>query len=208
MDEAKPVIEVTELLRKDRRSVIPWEIEGMRFDRYFKSKSAIRLYGRYFWCETCNSSTRIYGAYLNGICVGVMAVAFAHEPCRYSTWFSRNFVRFFQWIAKNKYPEDVRKYDQTNEEMFQETFGEHPPDGTIILLAADPHSKVRGIGTALLNELIRTDSGKTICLNTDGDCTYQFYEHRGFDRVNSRSIMFKYEGMEIPLDCYLYVRKL
>lgn len=208
MDKEGPVIEVTELSRKDWRKVIPWEIEGMRFDRYFRKPSAVRLFGRYFWYETCNAATRIYGAYRDGTCVGMMAVAFDHEPCRYGSWFTRTFVRVFQGIAKRKYAEESRRYEETNEEMFRETFGDHPPDGTIILLAADPHAQVRGIGTALLNELVRAYAGKTIYLYTDGDCTYQFYEHRGFDRVNSRSIVLEYGGLVIPLECYLYARRL
>ncbi|HJJ35567.1 MAG TPA: GNAT family N-acetyltransferase [Methanocorpusculum sp.] len=208
MDEAKPVIEITALRRKDKRKAVDWAIEGMKFDRYFTSKRLTRLFGYYFWYDTCTTATRMYGAYLDGTCVGVMINTFAGEPKPYSTWFGRTFVRIFQWRAMKKYPEDALRYHQTNEEMYQEAFGNNPPDGSIDLLAADPHSTVRGIGTALLNELIRTDAGKAVYLNTDGDCTYQFYEHRGFERVNTRNIMLKYGDREVPLVCYLYARKL
>ena len=60
------------------------------------------------------------------------------------------------------------------------------PDGEILFLAADPNCKIKGIGTALLCALEEREKGKTLYLYTDDACTYQFYEHRGFERMEEK----------------------
>ncbi len=81
-------------------------------------------------------------------------------------------------------------------------------DGELIFLAADPTIKSKGIGTVLLEELRRREAGKRIYLFTDNACTYQFYEHRGFDRVAEEHVELDLENRRVPLDCYLYSREL
>ena len=67
------------------------------------------------------------------------------------------------------------------------------PDGELIFLAADPGSKIRGIGTALLSELEKDENGKLVYLYTDNACTYQFYEHRGFVRAGEQQVELNLE---------------
>ncbi len=55
-------------------------------------------------------------------------------------------------------------------------------DGEIVFFAADSGCKIKGIGTALLNALEEKEKGKLFYLYRDDACTYQFYEHRGFER--------------------------
>lgn len=81
-------------------------------------------------------------------------------------------------------------------------------DGELIFLAANPDIKGKGTGTILLEELQRREPGKRIYLFTDNGCTYQFYEHRGFERVEEEHIVMKLNKGEVPLDCYLYSRVL
>ena len=76
----------------------------------------------------------------------------------------------------------------------------------LIFLAADPCIKGKGTGTVLLDELKKRESGKRIYLFTDNACTYQFYEHRGFNRVEEEHVELDLENRNVPLDCYLYSR--
>ena len=82
------------------------------------------------------------------------------------------------------------------------------PDGEIIFLAANPDVKVKGIGTMLLNELTNREKGKQIYLYTDNACTYQFYEHRGFDKVGEKDIELDLGANKLPMTCLLYSKVL
>lgn len=48
--------------------------------------------------------------------------------------------------------------------------------------------EIKGIGTFLLNEFEKLEVGKRIYLYTDTGCTYQFYEHRGFEKVGEKPV--------------------
>lgn len=48
---------------------------------------------------------------------------------------------------------------------------------------------MKGIGTMLLNELKNQEKGKEIYLYTDNACTYQFYEHRGFEKAGEKEVV-------------------
>ena len=85
-----------------------------------------------------------------------------------------------------------------NKEMLELYTLKYSPDGEIRFLAADPDAKVRGIGTMLLNELEQREKGKEIYLFTDNQCTYQFYEHRGFERINEKDIAVSYTHLTLP----------
>jgi len=84
----------------------------------------------------------------------------------------------------------------------------HSPDGEIIFLAANPDVKVKGIGTMLLNELANKAKGKEIYLYTDNACTYQFYEHRGFDKVGEKDVVLDFGENKVPMTCLLYSKVL
>lgn len=75
--------------------------------------------------------------------------------------------------------------------MFREYSSKISPDGKIIFLAANPEIKIKGIGSLLLEELEKREKGRKVYLYTDNACTYQFYEHRGFDRAGHKSIDLK-----------------
>ena len=85
---------------------------------------------------------------------------------------------------------------------------ENNPDGEIRFLVANPNIKVKGIGTMLLNELEKREKGKEIYLFTDDKCTYQFYEHRGFDKVGEKNIELDMNKKKVPLKCLLYSKKI
>lgn len=95
-------------------------------------------------------------------------------------------------------------YEHTVRQQREAYVGKVTVDGEIIFLAADPEAKVRGIGTALLQAFEQVNPGKRIFLHTVDACTYQFYEHRGFERVGEKDIMMALPKGEVPLKCLLY----
>ncbi len=95
------------------------------------------------------------------------------------------------------------------------------PDGEIIFFAADPDCKIKGIGTALLSAFEKDESGKLIYLYTDNACTYQFFEHRGFERSEERQVVLDcferseerqvvldLDKKQVPLTCLFYTKKI
>lgn len=60
----------------------------------------------------------------------------------------------------------------------------------------------------MIKEFEKREKGKTIFLYTDSQCTYQFYEHRGFKRVGEKDIEFEIENRKIPLKCLMYCKKI
>ena len=91
--------------------------------------------------------------------------------------------------------------------MLEEYKKNNNPDGEIIFLVADPDAKIKGIGTKLLEEYEKREKGKLIYLYTDNMCTYQFYEHRGFERVQEKDIVLKLKN-DVNLKCMLYSKQI
>lgn len=112
------------------------------------------------------------------------------------------------WLQHLAAGDGVEAYDKANQKMFQAFREKSMPDGEIIFLAADPNSKIKGIGTALLSALEKDEQGKLVYLYTDNACTYQFYEHRGFVREGERQVVLNLEKKKVPLTCFLYAKKL
>ena len=88
--------------------------------------------------------------------------------------------------------------------MFLQYCKSNKPDGEIIFLAANPEIKIKGIGSLLLDEFERREKDKKIYLFTDNACTYQFYEHRGFERVGQRDVVLNIGKRKVDLQCLLY----
>lgn len=60
----------------------------------------------------------------------------------------------------------------------------------------------------LLNALETKEKGKILYLYTDGACTYQFYEHRGFERVEEKEVVLEMPKGRVPLKCFVYSKKI
>lgn len=99
-------------------------------------------------------------------------------------------------------------YDQANDEMLRKYRQTNEPDGEILFFAVDPQVNGQGIGTKLVAQLRRDEQWKLIYLYSDSSCSYQFYDHRGFERVGERQIELSESGKMIPLTCYLYSKLL
>mgnify|MGYP000761471245 FL=1 len=78
--------------------------------------------------------------------------------------------------------------------------------GSLVLVGGDP-----GIGkSTILLQVCKnlTEKGKKVFLYTDSACTYQFYEHRGFELAQEKDITLKIGNKEVALRCLLYSKVL
>lgn len=202
------MIKIQELRRQDYKKARQFAIQGMHLDWYVSGKISLYLYARYFLDLELSRATRAYGAYVDGKFVGILLADMKGEPKKYRSIWRKVYVRFFDWLQNLVAGDGVETYDKANQEMLHAFCAKNTPDGELIFLAADPDSKVRGIGTALIAALEKDESGKLVYLYTDNACTYQFYEHRGFSRAGEQSVVLNLEKKDVPLTCFLYAKKL
>lgn len=200
-------MQIKELDKKDVKKVIQYAIKGMHFDEYLKSNFILQAYGRYFWYLEYTNATQVIAAYDKDVLLGVLIADMEGEPKAYKSFWKGLYVKVVDIIQKMFFGGGVMPYNEANKEMFTKYTEQYKPDGEIRFLAASPDSKIKGIGTYLLNELSIREAGKEIYLFTDTNCTYQFYERRGFERVGEKEIIFQLSG-DVGLKCLLYRKKL
>ena len=187
------MIKIQELRKQDYKRARQFAIQGMHLYWYVSDKLSLNLYARYFLDMELNCATRAYGAYEDGKFVGILLANMKNEPKKYRSIRRTAYIRFFDWLQRHTAGDGVETYDKANQEMLRAFREKNTPGGEIVFLAADPNSKVRGIGTALLSALEQDEWGKLVYLYTDNACTYQFYEHRGFVRVGEQQVTLNLE---------------
>ena len=197
-------MEIKELQRKDIKKAIQFAISGMHFELYLENKTIRNLYGKYFWYLETNRATHLFAAYEGDVLAGVILAEIKGEPRKYYSKRKALYVKFVDIIQKVFFKDSAGLYNEVNKELFARYTEQTVPDGEIIFLAANPEVKIKGIGTMLLNKLEKHIKGKTIYLFTDSACTYQFYEHRGFDRVGEKDIELDFGDKKVPMTCLLY----
>lgn len=201
-------IEIKKICKTDYKKAIQFAIKGMHFDWYLDNKVLLNAYGRYFWYLEINRATQIFSAYADNKLVGILLAKFNGETRKHRSFLQKLYVKFVDVIQKIFFKDGAGLYDSVNKEMFEKYQETYSPDGEIIFLAADPEAKIRGIGTMLLNELTAIEKGKTVYLYTDNACTYQFYEHRGFEKVGEKNVELEFGDKKVPLTCLLYSKVL
>lgn len=199
---------IKEFQNKDTGKAIQFAVTGMHFDLYFKSKVLRNLYGRYFWYLETNRATQIIAAYEDDTLAGVLLAEINGETTKYYSKWRAMYVKFVEFVQRLFYKDSAGLYDEVNKEMFAKYKKTNSPDGEIIFLAANPDVKTKGIGTMLLSELEKREKGKQIYLYTDTACTYQFYEHRGFDCVGEKDVELDFGEKKVPMTCLLYSKIL
>lgn len=200
-------LEIKELRKQDYKKVIQYAIKGMHFSMYISNKTILNLYGKYFWYLELINATQVIAVYYGEELAGVIVVDIEGEE-KYHKSFSKSlYVKFVDFLQKNFFKDSVGMYDDVNKKMLSEYKRNNSPDGEIRFLAANPDLKIKGIGTLLLNELEKREKGKELFLFTDDLCTYQFYEHRGFDKVGEEDVILELEE-KVPLKCLLYRKKI
>lgn len=201
-------LEIKKLNKKDYNKAIQYAIKGMHFNIYLDNKLELNLYGRYFWYLELTNATQLISAYIGNELAGVLIADFKGEAKVHKSFLKSLYVNVFEWIQKTFFKESVGIYDKVNKEMLENYKSKNNPDGEIRFLSANPNIKNKGIGTLLLNELEKREKGKEVYLFTDDQCTYQFYEHRGFDRVGEKDIVLDLNKKKVPLKCLLYSKKI
>ena len=200
-------MEVRELKKKDHKKVIQYAIKGMHFGLYLKDKFLLNAYGKYFWYLEYANATQIIVVYEGERLLGVLLADMKGEKKTYKSFRKKLYIKYIDFIQKLFFKGGVMPSEEANKEMFRAYSERYTPDGEIRFLAADPDTKVKGVGTMLLNELARRENGKELYLFTDDQCTYQFYEHRGFEKIGEKDIVLELDNT-INLKCLLYHKKL
>lgn len=202
------MIEIREIRKCDYKKAQKFAIQGMHLNWYMDSKIVLNLYSKYFWHMELNRATKVYGAYENDCFIGVLLADMKGEKKQYYNFWRTIFVKAFDILQNIVAGKGVGAYDTANNEMLTSFRKQHEPDGEIVFLAADPECGVKGIGTALLSAFEKEEAGKLIYLYTDSACTYQFYEHRGFTRSETRDVVIDLKDKKVPLQCLLYSKKI
>lgn len=198
------MIEFKNFNRKDTRKVIDFSIRGMSLDRYTKNPLFLRLYARYFWYLEKSSATQIIAAYDQDTLLGVLVADMKDEPKLKSPWYERAYARIVDFILYKLFPAGENVYDQINQQMLDDLKKKYELDGEIRFFAVNPDEKGKGIGTQLLDELKRRESGKRIYLYTDDGCTYQFYDRKGFEKRGDEMISMDFGSGPFDLNCFIY----
>ncbi|MFQ8706089.1 MAG: GNAT family N-acetyltransferase [Thomasclavelia sp.] len=201
-------IEIKKLDKSDYKKVIQYAIKGMHFDMYMDNKLELSLYGRYFWYLELTNATQVIAAYLDDELAGVLLADIKGEDKLYRYFWKKLYVKMFEWVQRTFFKDSVGIYDKVNKELLDIYMVNNKPDGEIKFLAANPDIKVKGIGTYLLNEFEKRNKGKEVYLFTDDQCTYQFYEHRDFERIGKKDIELDLKKKKVSLKCLLYRKKI
>lgn len=201
-------LEIRELKKSDYKKVIQYAIEGMHFNWYIENKVVLNMYGRYFLYLEMLKATYVLASYYGDELAGVLMCEMKGRKPKYRSFWKSMYVNFIDFIQRTFVKEGVGPYDEANREMLSKYKKNHIPDGEIVFLAANPKIKVKGIGTFLLRELEKREAGKKIYLYTDTGCTYQFYEHRGFDRVGEKEVTLELGKNKVDITCLLYSKVL
>ncbi len=199
-------LELRELKKRDYKKVIQYAIKGMHFNMYIENRAVLNLYGKYFWYLELLNATQVLSVYYGEQLAGVLIADIFGEPKCYKSFSKAVYVKLADLVQNLFFKGSVGVYDNVNKNLLEEYKKENTPDGEIRFLAADPDLKVKGIGSMLLQELEKREKGKEIYLFTDDQCTYQFYEHRGFDKVGEKDIVLELDK-KVPLKCLLYRKK-
>ena len=197
-------VRIAKLQKKDENKAIQYAIKGIHFDWYLDAKWMQNLYGRYFWYLETSRATQMFAAYADDALVGVILAEIKGEPKLNNSVWRKLYIRFIEMVQRIFFKDSVGVYDETNRKMLSQYLKTNTPDGEIIFLAADPDCGIKGVGSLLLAELERLENGKKVYLYTDNACTYQFYEHRGFERVGEEDIVLELDNKNVPLTCLLY----
>lgn len=200
-------MQIRELDKKDVKKVIQYAVKGMHFDEYLKNNFFLKAYGRYFWYLEYTNATQVIAAYDQDVLLGVLLADMKDEPKSYKSFWKTLYIKIADIIQHIFFGGGVTSYNDANRKMLEEYKKHYHPDGEIRFLAANPDSEKKGVGTFLLNEFSAREPGKEIYLFTDTNCTYQFYERRGFERVGEKEIVMELAD-DVNLKCLLYRKKL
>jgi ribosomal protein S18 acetylase RimI-like enzyme len=200
-------ITIKDLNEKDYDIARQFAIEGMNLNRYCKYAHELYFYSRYYFYMELLKATQVLAAYEDDKLLGILLAQMKNESKKVNSFWLKTFVNSMNFVT-NTFYKGESLYNNTNKEMLDEYMKNNEPDGEILFFGVDKNARGKGIGTLLLKELEKIEKGKKIYLYTDSDCTYQFYEKRGFSREQERNIDFLIHGKPLPLTCFLFSKVL
>lgn len=148
-------MQIKEIQKKDFRKAIQFAIKGMHFDEYMKNTFILNAYGRYFWYLEYTNASQVIAAYEGDELLGVLIVDMKNEHKPYKSFWKSIYIKIVDMIQRLFFAGGVMPYNDANKAMYEKYTEQYQPDGEIRFLAANPDSKVKGVGTFLLNELAR-----------------------------------------------------
>lgn len=199
---------IRQIEKQDFNTARKFAIDGMHLQWYVKGKIALYLYSKYFWYLEISRATRAYGAYIGDRLVGVLLAEMDGEKPVYRMPLIIKLVAAFTKLIDFFYGGSSGAYDEANKDMFAVFQKRHQPDGELNFFAVDPAINGKGIGSKLLNQLQKNETGKHIYLYTDSGSTYQFYEHRGFQMEEWREVELDFRKGNVSITCYLFSKIL
>lgn len=107
-----------------------------------------------------------------------------------------------------KYKKQMKEYKKLHR-IYHEFSKKHKNDfdGVLTLFAVDKDCQGLGVGKTLLKglfEYLKKQNIKNIYLYTDTTCNYNFYEHRGFKRLEEQTLELTREEKNFQMDVFLY----
>lgn len=203
-------MQIEKLKKRDFKLAIKYASEGMNFKKYFKNNKKslmLKFYQKYFFYLELLKATNIISVYDNNILQGVIMVDIENEKKAYKSFFKKLYVKFVDLLLSLSLHGESNKYLEANNRMYEKYLKSYQPDGEITFFVVNPKLEKQGIGTILLKELEKQMKGKTLYLFTDDQCSYQFYEHRDFIKIDEIDIIMKL-AEDVPLKCFLYSKTL
>lgn len=194
--------EIRELRRRDHNRIIRDSIVGMHHDVYFKSKWATRLFARFFFYQDLEDTTDALVACEDGRAVGALLVAVVGRRKKYRSLFRRIYIKLFVFFMRRLGGKN--NYAATNGKMFHRYRKKYRPDCEIKFFVVHDSLTGHGIGTRLLNEMFGPEADQEVFVFTDAECSYSFYDCKGFERFAQENVTFSGEEGDYTLECYLY----
>jgi len=198
----------SDLRKRDYKKVIELAIRGMNFRWYLKGRLPLKMYGKYFLYLELSKASQVIACYQGEELAGLLLADMKGERKFKLSPLKRLYVRFIDFVQHAFVKGGVEPYDDANREMLESYERSNDPDGEICFLAANKDLGMKGIGTELLGELAKREKGKEVYLFTDTGCTYQFYEHRGFERAGQKDVVLVISGHRTDLTCLLFRKTL
>lgn len=200
---------IRDLRRQDEKKARQFAEVGMHFSRYFTKSWKIHMFSRYFWNSSMQQASQVLAAYTeDGTLAGVLLAEMYGEPKIRQSRAKSVYVSLYQKVRSWRYGKEADAYGKINQEMLNAYQSTNHPEGEILFLAANPEIISHGVGTALVQELRRREPGKTVFLFTDSDCSYGFYDAKGFQRVAEQDAVLTFDGRRYPLTQFLYAKTL
>ncbi len=195
------------LAKKDYKKAIAFAVVGMHCNVYFGSRTMANLYGRFLLYYGIAQATQMIAAYDGDRFRGLLLSRIdGEEPCPHPRRLDL-FLNLVNLIQRTFSRGGAGEYGAACEELLREYKSHEDPDGEIVYLAVDPAVEGEGIGTAILQEYEHREKGKLVYLYTDDQCTYQFYDHRGFTLAGEKDIVMDLKE-KVPLRCMLYSKRI